>query len=164
MRESLPTIYGTTREYNDSQQKMHGFILWNIHYIYYLLQIHIIMNRNTFFVLFLLISNLVSGQDLKLWYSQPAQNWSEALPIGNSRLGAMVYGGIEREELQLNEETFWAGSPYNNNNPNAVHVLPVVRKLIFEGRNKEAQRLIDANFLTRQHGICLLYTSDAADE
>ena len=64
------------------------------------------MNRNTFFVLFLLISNLVSGQDLKLWYSQPAQNWSEALPIGNSRLGAMVYGGIEREELQLNEETF----------------------------------------------------------
>ncbi|MEO5187989.1 glycoside hydrolase N-terminal domain-containing protein, partial [Bacteroides ovatus] len=50
------------------------------------------MNRNTFFVLFLLISNLVSGQDLKLWYSQPAQNWSEALPIGNSRLGAMVYG------------------------------------------------------------------------
>ena len=68
------------------------------------------MNRNTFFVLFLLISNLVSGQDLKLWYSQPAQNWSEALPIGNSRLGAMVYGGIERQELQLNEETFWAGS------------------------------------------------------
>ena len=113
------------------------------------------MNRNTFFVLFLLISNLVSGQDLKLWYSQPAQNWSEALPIGNSRLGAMVYGGIEREELQLNEETFWAGSPYNNN-PNAVHVLPVVRKLIFEGRNKEAQRLIDANFLTQQHGMSYL--------
>ena len=68
----------------------------------------------------------------------------------------MVYGGIEREELQLNEETFWAGSPYNNNNPNAVHVLPVVRKLIFEGRNKEAQRLIDANFLTQQHGMSYL--------
>ena len=107
------------------------------------------MNRNTLFLLLLLTSNLVSGQDLKLWYSQPAKNWSEALPIGNSRLGAMVYGGTEREELQLNEETFWAGSPYNNNNPNAVHVLPIVRKLIFEGRNKEAQRLIDANFLTR---------------
>ena len=106
------------------------------------------MNRNTFFVLFLLISNLVSGQDLKLWYSQPAQNWSEALPIGNSRLGAMVYGGIEREELQLNEETFWAGSPYNNNNPNAIHVLPVVRKLIFEGRNKEAQRLPVIKWMT----------------
>ena len=114
------------------------------------------MNRNTLFLLLLLISNLVSGQDLKLWYSQPAQNWSEALPIGNSRLGAMVYGGTEREELQLNEETFWAGSPYNNNNPNAVHVLPIVRKLIFEGRNQEAQRLINANFLTRQHGMSYL--------
>ena len=114
------------------------------------------MNRNTLFLLLLLTSHLVSGQDLKLWYSQPAQNWSEALPIGNSRLGAMVYGGTEREELQLNEETFWAGSPYNNNNPNAVHVLPIVRKLIFEGRNQEAQRLIDANFLTRQHGMSYL--------
>lgn len=90
-----------------------------------------------FFVLFLLISNLVSGQDLKLWYSQPAQNWSEALPIGNSRLGAMVYGGIKREELQLNEETFWAGSPYNNNNPNAIHVLPIVRKLILKGETRK---------------------------
>ena len=88
------------------------------------------MNRNTFFVLFLLISNLVSGQDLKLWYSQPAQNWSEALPIGNSRLGAMVYGGIEREELQLNEETFWAGSPYNNNNPNACLLYTSVPGLL----------------------------------
>ena len=114
------------------------------------------MNRNTLFLLFLLTSHLVSGQNLKLWYSQPAQNWSEALPIGNSRLGAMVYGGTEREELQLNEETFWAGSPYNNNNPNAVQVLPIVRKLIFEGKNKEAQRLIDANFLTRQHGMSYL--------
>ena len=71
-------------------------------------------------------------------------------------VGAMVYGGIEREELQLNEETFWAGSPNNNNNPNAIHVLPVVRKLIFEGRNKEAQRLIDAYFLTQQHGMSYL--------
>lgn len=117
--------------------------------------------NNTFRVsalilLFLLVANFAKGQDLKLWYSQPAQNWSEALPIGNSLLGAMVYGGTEREELQLNEETFWAGSPYDNNNTNAVHVLPVVRKLIFEGRNQEAQRLIDANFLTRQHGMSYL--------
>ena len=63
------------------------------------------MNRNTLIFLLLLISNVSFGQDLKLWYSQPARNWSEALPIGNSRLGAMVYGGTEREELQLNEET-----------------------------------------------------------
>lgn len=114
------------------------------------------MNKNTLLLLLLLVSDLVLGQELKLWYSQPAQNWSEALPIGNSHLGAMVYGGTEREELQLNEETFWAGSPYNNDNPNAQFVLPIVRKLIFEKRNLEAQRLIDANFLTKQHGMSYL--------
>lgn len=113
--------------------------------------------KNTLILIYLsLCSIFTSAQDLKLWYSQPAQNWSEALPIGNSRLGAMVYGGIEREELQLNEETFWAGSPYNNDNSNAIHVLPVVRKLIFEGKNQEAQPLIDANFLTKQHGMSYL--------
>lgn len=113
--------------------------------------------KNTLILIYLsLCSIFTSAQDLKLWYSQPAQNWSEALPIGNSRLGAMVYGGIEREELQLNEETFWAGSPYNNDNSNAIHVLPVVRKLIFEGKNQEAQTLIDANFLTKQHGMSYL--------
>lgn len=113
--------------------------------------------KNTLILIYLsLCSIFTSAQDLKLWYSQPAQNWSEALPIGNSRLGAMVYGGTEREELQLNEETFWAGSPYNNDNSNAIHVLPVVRKLIFEGKNQEAQTLIDANFLTKQHGMSYL--------
>ena len=96
------------------------------------------------------------ADDLKLWYSRPANNWTEALPIGNSRLGAMVYGGTEREELQLNEETFWAGSPYANNNPNARYVLPVIRQLIFEGKNREAQNLVDANFFSGRHGMCYL--------
>ena len=96
------------------------------------------------------------ADDLKLWYSRPADNWTEALPIGNSRLGAMVYGGMEREELQLNEETFWAGSPYANNNPNARYVLPVIRRLIFEGKNREAQSLVDANFFSGKHGMCYL--------
>ena len=96
------------------------------------------------------------ADDLKLWYSRPAGNWTEALPIGNSRLGAMVYGGTEREELQLNEETFWAGSPYANNNPNARYVLPVIRQLIFEGKNREAQSLVDANFFSGKHGMCYL--------
>ena len=54
-----------------------------------------------------------SAQNMKLWYGCPAQDWLEALPLGNSRLGAMVFGGTAREELQLNEETFWAGGPYN---------------------------------------------------
>ena len=110
---------------------------------------YLMMNRNTLIFLLLLISNVSFGQDLKLWYSQPARNWSEALPIGNSRLGAMVYGGTEREELQLNEETFWAGGPYSNNNSNAKYVLPVVRNLIFDGKNREARSLVDANFLIK---------------
>lgn len=114
------------------------------------------MKRKSVIALLFLVSSMVYAQDLKLWYSESAQNWSEALPIGNSRLGAMVYGGTEREELQLNEDSFWAGSPYNNNNPNAGYVLPIVRKLIFEGKNWEAQRLIDANFLTPQHGMSYL--------
>lgn len=94
--------------------------------------------------------------ELRLWYSQPARAWTEALPIGNSRLGAMVFGGTEKEELQLNEETFWAGSPYNNDNPNALYVLPAIRKLVFSGKNNEAQRLVDANFQTGKNGMSYL--------
>jgi len=108
----------------------------------------------------LLMSSLCSsygyGTDLKLKYGSPAQNWVEALPIGNSKMGAMIYGGVPREEIQLNEETFWAGGPNNNTNTNAIYVLPVVRQLIFEGKNLEAQKLIDANFFARQHGMSYL--------
>ena len=93
------------------------------------------------------------AEDLKLWYSQPARNWTDALPIGNSRMGAMVYGGTAREELQLNEETFWAGGPYDNDNKNARYVLPVVRQLIFENKNWDAQNLVDANFFAGKHGM-----------
>lgn len=94
-----------------------------------------------------------SAQNMKLWYSRPAGHWLEALPLGNSRLGAMVFGGTAREELQLNEETFWAGGPYSNNNPDGLKVLPEIRRLIFEGKTLEAQKLIDKNYLTPQHGM-----------
>ena len=80
----------------------------------------------------LVFSAFTSAGNLKLWYNKPASEWTEALPLGNSRLGAMVYGGTETEELQLNEETFWGGSPYRNDNPDALKVLPEVRKLVFE--------------------------------
>ncbi|MDR0954254.1 MAG: glycoside hydrolase family 95 protein, partial [Rikenellaceae bacterium] len=92
-------------------------------------------------------------QELKLWYDQPASRWEEALPLGNSRLGAMVYGIPGREELQLNEETIWGGRPYRNDRPEALEVLPEVRRLIFEGKNSEADRLINENFFTRAHGM-----------
>lgn len=81
------------------------------------------------------------GSNLTLWYEQPAERWVEALPIGNGRIGAMVYGDPAHDELQLNEETVWAGSPHNNTNPLAKEALPRIRQLIFEGKNKEAQEL-----------------------
>ncbi|MDE7096353.1 MAG: glycoside hydrolase family 95 protein, partial [Muribaculaceae bacterium] len=68
-------------------------------------------------VLTFLVMSVYAAGDLRLWYSAPAEAWVEALPVGNSRMGAMVFGGVDRERIQLNDETFWAGSPHNNNNP-----------------------------------------------
>ena len=80
-------------------------------------------------------------QTLKLWYDKPATQWVEALPLGNGRIGAMVFGDPVHELFQLNEETVWGGSPHNNTNPKAKDALPRIRQLIFEGKNKEAQEL-----------------------
>ncbi|NLD23492.1 MAG: glycoside hydrolase family 95 protein, partial [Bacteroidales bacterium] len=101
------------------------------------------MKRITlFFIIFIGISNLeIISQDLKLWYNTPAAVWEEALPMGNSRLGAMVYGIPDREEIQLNEETLWGGSPHRNDNPKALGALPEVQKLIFEEKYDEADKL-----------------------
>lgn len=79
--------------------------------------------------------------ELKLHYDRPAERWIEALPVGNGRLGAMVYGGTHHEELQLNEETIWGGSPHNNVNAYAPEALDSIRMLLFAGRNEEAQTL-----------------------
>ncbi len=74
-----------------------------------------------------------SAQPHTLWYSHPAEHWLEALPIGNSHLGAMVYGGTDTEEIQLNEETFWSGSPHSNNSTESLVALDEVRRLIYAG-------------------------------
>ena len=79
--------------------------------------------------------------DLRLWYLEPAKDWNEALPIGNGRLGAMVFGGKEEERLQLNEDTLWTGGPHDYNNPEALKYLPEMRRLIFEGKEKKAEEL-----------------------
>ena len=84
---------------------------------------------------------------LRLWYRRPAREWTEALPLGNGRLGAMVFGGIERERLQLNEDTLWAGGPYAPNNPKALAALPDVRQLVFAGRYREAHDLAEASLM-----------------
>ena len=94
-----------------------------------------------------------TAQQHKLWYDKPASQWLEALPVGNSTLGAMVYGGTDTEEIQLNEETFWSGSPHNNNSPEAKQYLARVRQLIYDGKENEAHALIDKYFFKGPHGM-----------
>src|SRR6185369_320906 len=84
---------------------------------------------------------------LLLWYDQPASEWTDALPIGNGRLGAMIFGDPAREQLQLNEDTLYAGSPYDPNNPEALRALPEARRLIFAGKYKEAHDLVGAKMM-----------------
>lgn len=87
-------------------------------------------------------SSAAAPDDLTLWYTRPAREWVEALPVGNGRLGAMVFGGVAEERLQLNEDTIWAGGPYNPANPGALEAYPKARELIFAGKQKEAEELI----------------------
>jgi alpha-L-fucosidase 2 len=86
---------------------------------------------------------------LTLWYRQPADVWTEALPIGNGRLGAMIFGGIARERLQLNEDSLYAGGPYDPSNPDALVALPQVRALIAEGKFEDAQALAQEKMMAR---------------
>jgi alpha-L-fucosidase 2 len=83
----------------------------------------------------------------KLWYKQPGVKWEEALPIGNGRLGGMVFGGIEKERIQLNEDTLWSGSPKEKINGKAFSHLQKTRELIFEGNYHEAEQLIEAKMV-----------------
>ena len=89
----------------------------------------------------------------RLWYDRPAQHWLEALPLGNSRMGAMVYGGVCEEEIQLNEETFWSGGPHNNNSTTSLKYLDEVRRLIFAGKEVEAEQIVNREFFPGPHGM-----------
>ena len=80
-------------------------------------------------------------REMRLWYKQPAAEWVEALPIGNGRLGAMVFGQVWEEELQLNEDSLWYGGPVDRNNPDARKYLGEIRRLIFAGEIQKAERL-----------------------
>ena len=101
------------------------------------------------FVFVTCLGQAVTAQDLKLWYDKPAGQWVEALPVGNGRLGAMVFGGVENERLQLNEGTLWAGGPYDPSSPEALKALPEARRLIFEGKYREAHGLIGGKMMAR---------------
>ena len=116
------------------------------------------MLRNRFAFLFLLVVvfSTAIAQNHRLWYSKPASHWLEALPVGNSHMGAMIYGGTDTEEIQLNEETFWSGQPHNNNSTESLEALSEVRSLIFQGKEGEAAKLIDQHFVKGPHGMRFL--------
>jgi alpha-L-fucosidase 2 len=100
----------------------------------------------------ILLTNPISGnqfpdQSLKIWMNRPAENWNEAFPVGNGSLGAMIFGGIEKERFQLNEESVWTGEPGWDGNPLAHKALPQVRKLLFEGKYREAEKLAQTNIM-----------------
>ncbi len=94
----------------------------------------------------------VGDDPLVLWYDKPAVKWVEALPVGNGRLGAMIFGGFNQDRLQLNEGTLWAGGPYDPVNPSAKAALPQVRQLINEGKYREAADLISAKVMAKPLG------------
>lgn len=99
--------------------------------------------------LFLSISILAAAQEqpLVLWYEKPAEKWTDALPIGNGRLGAMIYGGVEKEHIQFNEETLWTGRPRSHNRPGAVKYLETIRNLVRTGKQEEAENLAGIYFM-----------------
>ena len=113
--------------------------------------------KKVFTLLSLLVYVLAFSQDrqqLKLWYNTPSGSvWENALPIGNGRLGAMIYGNVEKEIIQLNEHTVWSGSPNRNDNPLALDSLETIRKLIFGGKQKEAERIANRVIISKKsHG------------
>jgi alpha-L-fucosidase 2 len=93
------------------------------------------------------VSDLATPSDatgaLRLWYKAPAVRWQEALPVGNGRLGAMIFGGVTDERLQLNEDTLWAGGPYDPTRPGAKEAIAQARALLFAGKEREAVKLIN---------------------
>jgi len=86
---------------------------------------------------------------LRLWYDRPAGRWVEALPIGNGHMGGMVFGGIATERIQFNEDTFWSGKPMDRQSPEAVEALDRIRRLLFDGKQKDAEKLAMEKFMAR---------------
>lgn len=99
-------------------------------------------------LIIILISSLPSAAQYKLWYKSPAQVWTDALPLGNGHLGAMVYGIPATERIGLNEETIWSGQPNDNANGEAREAIPVIQRLLFEGRYREAEAMASAKVMS----------------
>ncbi|HLN55613.1 MAG TPA: glycoside hydrolase family 95 protein, partial [Bacteroidales bacterium] len=94
----------------------------------------------------------VSPSNMRIWFNRPAETWNDALPVGNGSLGAMIFGGIETERIELNEESVWTGEPRWDANPQALKNLPLVRKLLFEGNYHEAEKLAQEGIMGNKPG------------
>lgn len=94
----------------------------------------------------------MAAEDMTIWHRQPATQWNEATPIGNGRLGAMIFGKVDSERIQLNEDTLWSGAPQDSDNPKALEVLPEIRKLLFDGKYEDAHQLANESMICRGPG------------
>ena len=113
-------------------------------------------------VLFTILFSLftLSNAQSFLWYDKPATEWLEAVPVGNSRMGGMVFGGVDNETIQITEETFWSGGPHDNNSKTSLQHLDEVRQLIFSGKEEQAADIIGKEFVKGPHGMKFLHLGD----
>src|SRR5437879_12967646 len=101
---------------------------------------------------FLSYTGFCQQSNLQLWYTKPATHWEETLPLGNGRLGMMPDGGIEHENIVLNDITLWSGAPQDANDDEAYKYLPEIRRLLADGKNDEAQAVVNKNFICKGIG------------
>jgi alpha-L-fucosidase 2 len=119
--------------------------------------------KSLFIVIFIFgaVQAFAQLQPLKLWYKQPAQKWTDALPIGNGRIGGMIYGGVAEDHIQYNEQTLWTGGPRDYNRKGAVKYLETIRRLLAEGKQAEAEALAQQHFMGMKSDE-LSYAADSA--
>ncbi|MDB5151236.1 MAG: large secreted protein, partial [Mucilaginibacter sp.] len=104
--------------------------------------------KSLFIVIFMfgVVKVFAQSQPLKLWYKQPAQKWTDALPIGNGRIGGMIYGGVTEDHIQYNEQNLWTGGPRDYTRKGAVKYLEPIRKLLAAGKQAEAEAMAQQHF------------------
>jgi alpha-L-fucosidase 2 len=119
--------------------------------------------KNLFIVIFMfgIVRVFAQSQPVKLWYKQPARKWTDALPIGNGRIGGMIYGGVAEDHIQYNEQTLWTGGPRNYTRKGAVKYLEPIRKLLSEGKQAEAEAMGQQHFMGMKSNE-LGYAADSA--
>ena len=97
-------------------------------------------------------AELGDDRSLVLWYETPARDFTQSLPLGNGRLGMMVFGGVDKDRIVLNEESIWSGSPAENDRADAHKRLPQIRRLLLEDKNDQTEQLVNQTFTCKGQG------------